>query len=727
MEKSIADARVVRFATFEVDLQTGEVRKAGLKRKISGQAFQVLAILLEQPGRLVTREELQKRLWPDTFVDVEHNLNTAINKIREALGDSAENPRFVETLPRRGYRFIAPLNGAPSTAVSLPPTGAVDSTLSGREGARVTAVLYRERRRSGLLYAVVAGAVLASAALLSYAWMLHSQLPRVTRFTQVTGDSQGKTASYANELLSPLVSDGSRLYFMEGPLGGKRLVQVSTGGGETTLFSGFSAPFRIRRVVDVSPDRHELLVLSSDQHVQTETPLMILPLPGGSPRRVGDLLAHDASWSSDGSRIIYANGHDLYVAKSDGSEARKLATVLGTAWWPRWSPDGSVLRFTVVEALNAYRLWEVSTDGSRLHRLFPNLGEPLSQCCGSRTADGRYFVFASSFYSSSQLWAIREGGGFLKYAPQLTQLTTGPMNMFAPLPSTDGKSLFGVAIQPRGQLVRYDTNSRQFLPFLSGISVENVDFSRDGHWVTYVAFPEGTLWRSKVDGTERLQLTLSPMQVSLPRWSPDGKRVAFLAQPATGKPFKIYFIAADGGTPILALPGERNDGEPSWSPDGNSLAFAPLFWLERDRQTAIHLLDLKTGQVATESGSEGLFSARWSPDGRHIAALTADPSQTLVLFDLETHKRMELRKSAAYPNWSRDGRHIYFDDPYRDEPALCRVRISDGEVEKLTTLDPRVLSWAIIGKWTGLAPDDSPLVLRDTSLEEIYALDWKAP
>ena len=112
MPDQVGTSQVIRFATFEVDLQAQELRKAGLRLKLSGQPFQVLAILLEQPGVVVTREELQKRLWPDTFVDVDHNLNTAINKIREALGDSSENPRFVETLPRRGYRFIAPVDGA---------------------------------------------------------------------------------------------------------------------------------------------------------------------------------------------------------------------------------------------------------------------------------------------------------------------------------------------------------------------------------------------------------------------------------------------------------------------------------------------------------------------------------------------------------------------------------------------------------------------------------------
>ena len=109
MEQAVPSPRLVRFGTFEVDLRAGELRKAGVKLKLTGQPFQVLAILLERPGEVVTREELQKRLWPDTFVDVDHNLNTAINKIREVLGDSAESPRFVETLPRRGYRFIGEL------------------------------------------------------------------------------------------------------------------------------------------------------------------------------------------------------------------------------------------------------------------------------------------------------------------------------------------------------------------------------------------------------------------------------------------------------------------------------------------------------------------------------------------------------------------------------------------------------------------------------------------
>src|SRR5262249_38113351 len=156
--------------------------------------------------------------------------------------------------------------------------------------------------------------------------------------------------------------------------------------GETALFS---ADFRIRRVLDVSPDRRELLVLSSDEPVQTESPLMLLPLPSGTPHRLGDVLAHDASWSRDGKSIAYANGRDLYVAQADGSEPRKLAMLAGNVWWPRWSHDGSVIRFTILDALGRPALWEVSTDSSRLHPMLSTRDKLFGECCGNWTADGR--------------------------------------------------------------------------------------------------------------------------------------------------------------------------------------------------------------------------------------------------------------------------------------------------------------------------------------------------
>jgi len=153
--------------------------------------------------------------------------------------------------------------------------------------------------------------------------------------------------------------------------------------------------------------------------------------------------------------------------------------------------------------------------------------------------------------------------------------------------------------QPRGELARFDVKSRQFVPFLSGISAEGVSFSRDGQWAAHVTFPEGTLWRSKVDGSERFQLTFPPMTVGLPRWSPDGKQIAFMGQ-MPGKPIKIYRIAAEGGRAEQLTTGDHNDADPNWSADGTSLVFAGNPSIESGIQS-INVLNLKTRQVAPPS------------------------------------------------------------------------------------------------------------------------------
>jgi WD40 repeat protein len=330
----------------------------------------------------------------------------------------------------------------------------------------------------------------------------------------------------------------------------------------------------------------------------------------------------------------------------------------------------------------------------------------------------------------STIWAIREKAGLLrKPSREPIQLTAGPMPTSNPLPATDGKKLFVLGTQARGQLLRYDAKSRQFAPYLGGISATEVDFSRDGQWVAYLAYPEGSLWRSKADGSQRLQLTSPPMRPSHPLWSPDGKRIVFYARRPGGL-FTIYTVSAEGGAPQQLMPGERNEHDPGWSPDGNSLVFGRMPWLEdaTSGAVAIHLFDLRTHQISTLPGSEGYWSPRWSPDGRYIAALGL--ASQLVLFDFTTNKWVELLKAnLGHLNWSRDGKWVYC-NLYSESPgAVIRIRISDRKVERVASMKDLQGSptgfWA--GWWSGLAPDDSPLVLRDASLQEIYALDWEAP
>lgn len=699
MEESTRSSRLIRFGAFEVDLRSGELRKDGRNLKLHGQPFQVLAALLEKPGELVTREELQKKLWPDdTFVDFDHSLNTAINKIRETLGDSAENPCFIETLPRRGYRLIAQVDRAVASASTLAP------------GSR------------RLWLAMAAG--LAAFVLVGLAYLLTRPLPppRVLRTTQITNDGKPK---FLGPFFGsgPILTDGSRLHFAEF-VGGRIVVaQVSASGGETALIS---SSLSNALPLDISPSGSELLVLSLAMYTETESALWVVPTLAGSPRRLGNVLAHDAAWLPDGQKIAYANGADLFLVNSDGTDPRKMVTTNGRLSWPRWSPGGTLLRFTLYDSkTNSNSLWEASPDGKNLHPLLPGWNNPAAECCGNWTPDGRYYLFHSTRDNVTSLWAMREKEGlFEKPRRKPIQLTTGPTNIDVSVPSKDGKKLFVGARQPRGELVRYDPKSGQFVPYLGGISAVDVDFSRDGEWAAYRAFPVGSLWRSRVDGREQLQLTFLPMRVWLPRWSPDGKRIVFSAQ-TPGKPWKIYLVASEGGTPQQLIPGKFNEIDPGWSPDGNSLVFGghPQFESGPSGTMAIHIVDMKTNQVSTLPGSEGLYSPIWSPDGRYIVAMPGD-SLKLVLFDFATKKWSHLVKmNIGYPSWSRGGRFVYFDSPLRTDPAFYRVRIRDRKVERLISLrDFRLGDF-----WSGLAPDDSPLLLRDASIQEIYVLDWEAP
>ena len=209
------------------------------------------------------------------------------------------------------------------------------------------------------------------------------------------------------------------------------------------------------------------------------------------------------------------------------------------------------------------------------------------------------------------------------------------MVLDTPIPSRDGKKLFVVGRTSRGELTRYNVKTGQFESFLGGISAEFVDYSRDGESLAYVSYPEGTLWRAKVDGSERVQLTYPPMHVVLPRLSPDGKTIIFSDNLAANRPSKLFEVSTEGGTPRQLLPDDHTfQSDPTWSPDGNRIAFGGT---SDDASSAVRILDLANRQVLTLPGSQGFYGPRWSPNGRYIVAQTSD-GETLMLFDFQTQK-----------------------------------------------------------------------------------------
>jgi hypothetical protein len=354
---------------------------------------------------------------------------------------------------------------------------------------------------------IAASGAIVAAALLAYVELRPLPPPRVTTYRQITSDG------FSKEIAG---TDGARLYFTEDLGVGSWIAQMATSGGEVARVPRPSPFFRLW---DVSPDGSSLL--TGEITTYTQGPVWTLPILGGSPYHVGNLVASAAAWSPDGQLIAYAQQGDLFVAQNDGSGTRKLASVRGKILMPAWSPDGRRIRFTVFdEPKQSLTLWEVSPEGANAHSLFKGWHNPSHECCGRWALNGRYFVFASQ----GAIWALAEPRGLLRRAAlQPVRLTSGAIPFSQALPSKDGKQLFAVGVAPRGEVVRYDERSKQFVPFLSGVSAEFVTFSKDAQFVAYVTYPDGALWRSKADGSDRLQLTQSLV---------DSSRGTFLAMGA---------------------------------------------------------------------------------------------------------------------------------------------------------------------------------------------------
>jgi Tol biopolymer transport system component/predicted Ser/Thr protein kinase len=572
--------------------------------------------------------------------------------------------------------------------------------------ASSSAVVAAQPRSNWRLWGIAGGVVaLIVIAALAYVASRPLPTPRVSGYVAITHDGNRKGI---------VGTDGSRLYLGEFSTDGNLFGQVSVNGGEVAKVP---LPTATMAQLAVSPDGSTLLAGDWVGQTAFHGPLWAVPVLGGSPRRLGNAAAQAADFSPDGQTIAYGDGNDLDLINSDGTGQRKLISLPDLVFDPAFSPDGSVIRFRVGGAIfGEGALWEVSIDGKNLHPFLPDWHNPPRECCGRWTADGQYFLFGSQ----GNIWALSQKRGlFGKSVSQPVPLTSGPMAFGNPMPSKDGKKLFVVGVLSHGELSRYDVKSQQFSPFLGGISADSVSFSKDGQWVAYTAYPESTLWRSRADGSQRLQLTYPPTVALLSRWSPDGKQLAFY-ELVQGHNAKLRTISVDGGTPTEEIPDDPEDKlDADWSPEGTKIVFGNG---PANPNSIIQLLDVNTHQRSTVPGSTGLYSPRWSPDGRYLAAMNFD-SRILMLFDFQSQKWQELaRVTMGFPNWSKNSGYVYFLHE-EDQPSVMRVRIRDHQVERVADLKHfrQAGYWSV---WLGMAPDDSPLLLRDTGTQEVYALDW---
>jgi Tol biopolymer transport system component/DNA-binding winged helix-turn-helix (wHTH) protein len=705
MSSSPYSAICYRFGAFELDLNAGDLRKNGVRLKIQEQPYQLLLKLLQQPGRVVTREELHSTLWPaDTFVDFDTGLNTAVKRLREVLGDSADAPVFIETIPKRGYKFIAPVSG----------NGAEEHAAGSHSPG--------ERTVSWPRLAALGTALLLAAAAGALAVWIRSPLPapRIIGSFQITSDGFAK----AN-----LHTDGKQLYFNERLADRYALLRVPAAGGQTsTLDASMPGMF----LADLSPDGTKLLLFApalNPTFNDDAAPLEVMNLPSASLKILTGIGARDASWAPSG-QVVFTKDLDIYVANDDGTQQRKLLTASGFPFFVRYSPDGRRIRFSVADKFtSSFSLWEARSDGTGLRELLPGWNDPPQECCGLWTPDGRYFVFVSQREGSRKIWALPDSPSFWpgrSAAP--VQLTTEPLNFFEAVPSRDGKQLFVLGAQPRAELVRYDAKSAAFVPFLAGISAGDVEVSPDAKSLIYVKYPEGTLWRSKVDGGSPSELTDPSLQIGLAHWSPDGERIAFAAT-RPGRPWNLFLISSGGGALEQITSGPIADLDPTWSPDGKTLAFGQLRAVGNSQRYSIQMLDLASRRQSQLAGSDGICCPRWSPDGRYLVTST-QRSDELMLYEFASQKWITAAKilgSIGYMAWSRDSKYVSFDTLDAKEPVFYRLRVADGHLERVVSLKDIPRFWGPWGPWTGLAPDGSPLLVRDISNQEVYALNWQLP
>lgn len=572
------------------------------------------------------------------------------------------------------------------------------------------------RRQWMVIGAVAALLVIAIAA---YVWMRPVPEPQVANYVPLTHDGVQK---------SLVGTDGSRIFLTMGESGGEDTAAIPVEGGEAARMT---MPAADMVPVDLAPDGSSFLVVDGTGYPATG-PLWSLPVLGGSARRLGDATGHAGAWSADGKQLAYAKGTDVFFAKADGSDARKIATTKNIVSGLAISPDDAEVRVETEEISQSgtslvageRTIWNVSTRGSDPKPMVADWPSTTDECCGKWTVDGKYFVFQSG----GQIWALPNRSGWFPGKTKPVRLTASPMQLQSPLPSRDGKKLFVVGMTFRGELTSFELKTGKPSLFLGGLSADWTEISRDGKQAVYVSYPQGDLWKSNVDGTGRVQLTFGTVKPVLPRWSPDGQTILFFDFPSgPAHPGKIYEISAGGGSPRVLLPNDtQNEQDPTWSADGKRVAYAgDANDANAISGPSIRILTADTGQAVPVPGSEKMFSPRWSPDGRYLAAMTSDSSR-LMLFDFETQKWKQMGSGTlSWINWSKDSQYIYLKD-LTGKGAVERIRVADGKVDQLVDLKNFVFT-GLGGGSVSIGPDDSVLLLRDRGTQDVYALDWMEP
>jgi len=694
----------VQFGPFEADMHTHELWKFGTRIKLVGQPFEVLAILLSKPGELVTRDALRERLWPgDTFVDFNHGLNAAVNKLREALSDSADNPRYVETLPRRGYRFIAAVtrsSDVPATVAPEPipqaetPVRAAESpsfeipTFARVEEGEVRAAVPKSRRRWYL-----AGAIVVAAFVFFHA--------AVWLFNQVSTIAGARDQSTVGQHIRPLTTvsaetsepsfspDGNYIAFrVEGgkpqeggvflkAVGSDQMVQVTKNAGDccpawspdgqTLAFSRFTEnEFQIYTVL-VSPAPDGAWKVGAEKKLNTS---------GITPRR------GEVAWSADGKTLAFAGGAGIILLNPADASAHRLTEPppLAEDWGPSFSPDGKRVLFVRSRDTGfSEEIMTIPVYGGSVARVASEpariLGPP------QWSFDGQSVIFASDRNSHPALWRV-----------SLTDEAPIEINDSGWYPAVSRKGYKLAYQRVTRSLNVWEMNLMEKQKHILIPSTSETDqgpgpqLSPDGAKIAYMSDRSGTMeiWVSDQDGRNPLQLSAIG-SAGTPRWSPDGQSIAFDAHTKNG--VYIYTVTLKEGVPKLLVGDTHENICPSWSPDGKWVYFAS----SRTGGWQVWKVPAEGGapsQVTTAGGHAPFASA----DGKFIYyAKTAYANPEIWQVPVEggtEHLLSPLLRPATWASWSVTNEGIMFAGPSGiGRPVVSLYDVGKRKVNVLGELD----------------------------------------
>jgi len=557
---------------------------------------------------------------------------------------------------------------------------------------------------------ILVSAIAAFSILLILTVVLNSPSP-------VSGPVNSEQVTFSSEVKAgPIVTDGTRLYFQsEG-----HPVEMSVGGGPTAplraSISGMS-------MLDISPDATEMLAFKQDLNLEiTRGSLWSVPVLGGYPRRLESQMARSAHFSPDGRLIVYADLNSVYVSDKDGSNMRKIWDAPGDTDVPYFSPDSRRVRVTVGGALGgpSPKIWELNVGGSSPHRLRMDWPDDADQENGEWTPDGKRFIFLSRREGLGNIYELVPPPRFEFWRkPTATRLTAGQLDVLAVTPSHDSAGLFIVGRIAQGAMKVFDPVQKRFAPFLGDLAASTFVISPDRKWMVYADYPRHYLWRSRLDGSEKLQLT--DFYSSMAQWSRDSKQIAFSDWN------QLYLISVDGGTPEKLIPHPNNEVAPTWSPDGKSIAFNdfPL----PGQVKGIKVLDLATRKISMMPGSDGFYVPSWSPDGKYMVAVAQNPSR-MVLYGAQSGTWKDLMKFDApwgYWVWSNDSKSVYLamaDAEPGFEPGIYRLSIALGTWKQVATFDSVTLSRDPLERFLSITADGQPAIMNDTSVVQIYSAKW---